>query len=58
MLMHAKIDMLGKQIGDWTVVTELGVVKNMRRWKCRCKCGYERDFSTSYLKEFAALTGR
>ena len=41
--------MVGKKVGDWEVTEYLGLRKGMRFWRCRCKCGYKRDFSTSYL---------
>ena len=42
--------MLGKQVGDWTVVASAGWDKHkMRLWRCQCKCGSERIFGTSYL---------
>lgn len=42
--------MIGKRIGDWTVVAEQSCkIKKFKLWLCRCKCGFERTFSTSYL---------
>lgn len=41
---------LNKNIGDYTVVKYLGKNKySSRMWLCRCKCGKEREFNTSYL---------
>lgn len=43
-------DMLGKRVGDWKVIEFAGHDKHkMKLWLCRCKCGYERVFGTSYL---------
>ena len=42
--------MIGKKVGNWTVVSFAGHDKHqMRRWLCRCQCGYERTFGSSYL---------
>lgn len=42
--------MIGKQVGQWTITAFAGHDKHkMRMWRCRCSCGYERDFNTSYL---------
>lgn len=41
---------LGKRVGNWTVIQSAGHDKHkMKLWFCRCKCGYERVFGTSYL---------
>ena len=36
---------LGKRFGKWTVVEYLGG----SYWRCRCDCGTEKSFRTSYL---------
>jgi len=42
--------MEGKRVGKWTVIAPAGHDKHkMRLWLCRCGCGYERTFWTSYL---------
>lgn len=43
------MNLVGKKVGSWEVVGEVGIVKGMRTWRCRCACGYERNFTTSYL---------
>lgn len=47
--MHRKQSLRGKRVGDWEVIGFVGMRGHMRFWRCRCRCGYERDFSTSYL---------
>lgn len=43
-------DLIGKTVGNWTIISFEGKNKyKSRLWKCRCKCGEERKFKTSYL---------
>jgi len=44
-----RLSMLGRKIGAWEVVEAAEVRRGLQFWKCRCRCGYERQFSTSYL---------
>lgn len=42
--------LIGSKVGTWKVLSYEGNTKHgSRRWKCRCKCGKEQTFSTSYL---------
>jgi hypothetical protein len=42
--------MIGKKIGNWEIVEQAPSLKNgVKMWKCRCKCGSERLWNTSYL---------
>lgn len=42
--------LVGKTFGSWTVVAFVGKNRyNSRSWLCRCRCGSERTFLTSYL---------
>jgi len=39
--MSKKIDMVGKKIGDWTIVSQAHSTKNGTiHWNCICKCGH------------------
>ena len=38
--------MIGKKFGEWEIIEE---IHNPKSWLCKCKCGYERSFKTSYL---------
>ena len=41
---------LNKKIGDYTVKKYVGKNKyGSRLWLCECKCGFQREFNTSYL---------
>ena len=44
--------LIGKKFGDWEVISE-GKSKGPRGifsfWVCKCKCGFEKIFHTSYL---------
>jgi hypothetical protein len=43
---------IGDKFGDWTVTAEgrsRGPKGTFRYWVCKCICGYERTFTTSYL---------
>ena len=41
---------VGKQVGGYTVLRLEGRTKyGSREWLCRCRCGYERLFPTSFL---------
>jgi hypothetical protein len=45
--------LINYRFGDWTVikkVTNIEKTKNCKTyWICRCKCGFERNFTTSYI---------
>ena len=43
--------MIGKVFGEWTVIKYAGKKEDVRSklWLCRCECGQERKFTTSYL---------
>lgn len=42
--------LVGKQVGTWTIIKYTGRNKyKSRQWLCRCECGSERLFLTSYL---------
>lgn len=45
----ARIDMTGKQFGEWTVL-ERDLV-NRRNWLCRCSCGTERSVDGVNLRK-------
>lgn len=34
--------MIGQVFGSWTVMSDLGIVRQKRRWLCRCSCGKEK----------------
>lgn len=43
---------IGDKFGDWTVISEersRGPKGVFHFWLCKCKCGFERTFHTSYL---------
>ena len=43
-------EFIGRNYGSYTVVSYAGQTKyGSRLWRCRCVCGYERDFQTAYL---------
>lgn len=44
-----RIDLTGRTFGRWTVIGVATPGKNMK-WKCRCKCGTERDVSGRNLR--------
>lgn len=45
--------MLGKEFGDWKIISEgIRTKHNSRQWICRCKCGFERLFTTSFLNSY------
>jgi len=37
-----KLDLTGKQFGDWTVLYEEPQEGYVRKWRCRCVCGAEK----------------
>lgn len=41
--------MLNKQFGEWEVIAEAEKRNGAMTWLCKCKCGYTRTFTTSYL---------
>jgi hypothetical protein len=45
-------NLIGNVYGDWVVISEgraRGPKGIFRFWVCKCKCGFERTFHTSYL---------
>jgi len=40
---------IGDKFGDWEVISEGARAKNHRNWLCKCKCGYEKLYTSSYL---------
>lgn len=40
--MKEKLDLTGKQFGDWTVLYEEPQEGYVRKWRCRCVCGAEK----------------
>lgn len=46
-----KINMIGVQVGDWTVLGEAATVRGSPvKWKCQCKCGATRDIAGAVLR--------
>lgn len=36
-------------IGEWTVLSYAGIIKNNAHWHCRCSCGFEKPVKAQYL---------
>ena len=56
--MKEKMDLTGKQFGDWTVLYELPQEGYVRKWMCRCVCGVEKPvFQTNLTRKLSAGCG-
>lgn len=42
-------DLTGKTIGQWTVISYAGIIKNNSYWNCICSCGFEKQVKAQYL---------
>jgi len=45
-----------RQFGAWTVIADLGIHKNARRYLCRCACGVEKPVYAASLKSGQTLS--
>lgn len=52
------VDLTGKKIGRWTVISRTTDQNNCIKWKCQCECGTKRDvFATSLLNGISKSCG-
>src|ERR1039458_8927526 len=50
------IDMAGRRIGRWTVLSKSGVRDGHAQWLCRCDCGEERSVEGASLRRNESLS--
>jgi hypothetical protein len=43
------VDLTGQTIGDWTVLSFGGYIRQNATWICRCGCGIEKSVRAQYL---------
>lgn len=53
---YMEISLIGKKFGHFEVKEFLGLFKKKNMWKCLCKCGNSRSFSTSHINANAQIS--
>lgn len=48
--MTQKIEMVGKNFGDWLVLEECGLLYNRPAYLCQCKCGFKKVINGNELR--------